>query len=377
MISYWQQLAWFDRTDVAIVGGGIVGLSAAIHLKLTEPALRVSLFEKGPIPAGATTRNAGFACFGSISELADDLTHTPAQDVYHLARKRYEGLCLLRERLGDAALRYEACGGYEVFTSTEEHAHYANRMADMNRELETHTGLKETFSIPKQTAANFGLGRIAGLIFNRYEGALHSGFLAQALMEKARGLGVQLFYGFDVSKIESLSQGARLHFSMPELRLDCKAVLACTNGFSEPFFPDLDLKPARGLILVTAPIPGLKLRGAFHHNKGYDYFREIDGRVLLGGGRNLDVTGETCTEQNINPQIYEYLQGLLRETVLPNHAPTIEYVWTGTMGIGQTKSPIIRQYEPHVFCAVRMGGMGVALGSQTGTDAAELVLQSL
>lgn len=377
MISYWQQSAWFDRTDVAIIGGGIVGLSAAIQLKTEEPALRVSLFEKGPIPAGATTRNAGFACFGSISELADDLEHNAAADVFALARKRYEGLCLLRERLGDAAIRYEACGGYEVFATPEEHARYCDQIAEMNRALEAATGLRETFSVPEQTPSGFGLRGIAGLVFNRHEGLLHSGRLAQALMDKARSLGVQLFYGFDAESLHSETSGARIRLRTPDMTLRCRAVLACTNGFSQPFFPTLDLKPARGLVLVTAPIPDLQLRGAFHHNKGYDYFREIDGRVLLGGGRNLDAEGETTTEQGINPTIYNYLHTLLHETILPDRQPVIEYTWTGTMGLGQTKAPIIQEYEPHVFCAVRMGGMGVALGSQTGTDAAELLLQSL
>lgn len=375
MISYWQQSAWFNHTDVAVIGGGIVGLSAAIHLKTEKPALRVSLFEKGVLPAGATTRNAGFACFGSISELADDLSHTSADEVYTLARKRYEGLCLLRQRLGDAAIRYEACGGYEVFASSAEHTRYADRLPEMNRALEAYTGLKDTFSVPKETPADFGFRNLAGLVFNRHEGMLHSGRMAQALMEKARGLGIQLFYGFDVLEIHSQTHGARIRFGTPAFELDCRAVLACTNGFSKPFFPTLDVKPARGLILVTAPIPGLKLRGAFHHNKGYDYFRETDGRILLGGGRNLDVEGETTTEQDINPTIYDYLRTLLHETILPGRQPAIDYIWTGTMGIGQTKAPILTEYEPNVFCAVRMGGMGVALGSQTGTDAAELVLQ--
>lgn len=376
MISYWQQSAWFNRTDVALIGGGIVGLSAAIHLKHREPALRVSLFERGPIPAGATTRNAGFACFGSISELADDLLHAPAHEVYELAHKRHEGLCLLRRRLGDAAIRYEACGGYEVFATTEEHARYADTITEMNRALESYMGLKDTFSVPRETAAGFGMRGMAGMVFNRHEGTLHSGLLAQALMDKARSLGVQLFYGFDVREIDSIGQGARIRFNTPELVLDCRAVLACTNGFSRPFFPTLDLKPARGLILVTAPIPGLKLRGAFHHNKGYDYFREIDGRILLGGGRHLDVEGETTEQEGINPQIHAHLLNLLRESILPGQNPAVDYVWSGTMGIGKTKAPIIQEYAPNVFCAIRMGGMGVALGSQTGTDAAESVLEN-
>lgn len=373
MISYWQQSAWFDHTDVAVIGGGIVGLSAAIHLKLSEPALRVSLFERGPIPAGATTRNAGFACFGSISELADDLTRHPAPEVWTLARKRLEGLNLLRRLTGDAAIRYEPCGGYEIFHTEEEHGTYAARIPEINQALEAHTGLADTFTVPAETPASFGFRHTAGMVFNRHEGLIHSGFLARALMQKARDLGVELFYGFDAESLQPQENGARVVFRTPGMSLDCKAVLACTNGFSAPFFPDLDLRPARGLVLVTEPVPGLKVKGAFHHNKGYDYFREVDGRILLGGGRNLDPEGETTTEDAASPAIYAYLTALLRDTILPGTEHTVAYTWTGTMGLGTAKDPILREYAPHVFCAVRMGGMGVALGSQTGADAAAMV----
>jgi len=377
MISYWQQSAWFDRTDVAIIGGGIVGLSAAIHTKLKEPALRVSLFEKGPIPAGATTRNAGFACFGSVGELAEDLQNRPAHEVWTLARQRIEGLNLLRRMVGDEAIRYEACGNYELFSTKTSYEEAVAHMAAMNRELETHTGLKDTFSVPGVTPDDFGFRYVSGLIFNRHEGMLHSGRLAQALMQKARDLGVQLFYGFDVQEIHSEENGAYLQFNTPEFGLECRAVLACTNGFSKSFFPELDLRPARGLVMVTEPIPGLKFKSAFHHNRGYDYFREIDGRILIGGGRNLDIEGETTTDDAVNIKIFDYLENLLQEKILTGRPlPRIEYTWTGVMCVGTAKNPIIQQYAPHVFCAVRMGGMGVALGSQTGADAAEMTLRS-
>lgn len=378
MISYWQQTAWFNHTDVAVIGGGIVGLSAAIHLKLKEPALRVSLFEKGVIPNGASTRNAGFATFGSVSELADDLSKHTENKVFNLTRERFEGLKLLRKLTGDGNIRYEPCGGYEVFKTQEEFEQYADLIPQMNQALKEYTGLENTFLIPSETTQTFGFKNLhQGLIFNQHEGALHSGLMIQTLMQKACDLGVQLLYGFDVDSIKSTGNGANINFKNPALSLDCKAVLVCTNGFSRPLFPDLDVKPARGLIIVTEPIPALKINSTFHHNKGYDYFRNIDGRLLLGGGRNLDVEGETTTEPGINRKIYDYLLSLLHNTILPGIKPKIDYTWTGTMGIGNSKKPIVQQTEPHVFCAIRMGGMGVALGSQTGADAADMVINEI
>jgi gamma-glutamylputrescine oxidase len=66
-LSYWEYDRYFKRNDVVIVGAGIVGLNAAIHLKKVAKHLNVLIVERGFLPYGASTRNAGFACFGSVS----------------------------------------------------------------------------------------------------------------------------------------------------------------------------------------------------------------------------------------------------------------------------------------------------------------------
>ena len=100
---------------MAIIGSGIVGLSAALALLDRQPQLSVAVIERGVLPEGASTRNAGFACFGSMTELLDDLETMPESDVFALVERRFKGLQRLRKRVGDDNLRYEGLGGYEIF----------------------------------------------------------------------------------------------------------------------------------------------------------------------------------------------------------------------------------------------------------------------
>ena len=85
-LSYWERETFFKKLDVAVIGSGIVGLAAAIHLKTQNPGLQVAILERGPLPVGASTRNAGFACFGSMTELIDDLTRMSEDDVRFIMR---------------------------------------------------------------------------------------------------------------------------------------------------------------------------------------------------------------------------------------------------------------------------------------------------
>jgi glycine/D-amino acid oxidase-like deaminating enzyme len=116
------------------------------------------------------------------------------------------------------------------------------------------------------------------------------------------------------------------------------------------------------------------LKGAFHYEEGYYYFRSVeDNRVLLGGGRNLDFKAEETYQFGFTELVQNKLKTLLKEVILPDTAFEIEHWWSGIMGFGQEKPPIIREVMPNVYCAVRMSGMGVAIGSKVAQRVAEMV----
>ena len=72
-LSFWERKAFFDGIDFTIIGAGIVGFTTAIQLKDKYPNSRVLILEKGYLPSGASSKNTGFTCFGSPTEIFDDL----------------------------------------------------------------------------------------------------------------------------------------------------------------------------------------------------------------------------------------------------------------------------------------------------------------
>ncbi len=150
-----------------------------------------------------------------------------------------------------------------------------------------------------------------------------------------------------------------------------KQLFIANNGFARELL-DLDVQAARAQVLITKPIPDLKIQGTFHLDKGYYYFRNIDNRILLGGGRNLDFKSEETTAFGLTDLIQNRLESLLSTTILPNTTFEIDSRWSGIMGVGKQKKPIIKELQPNVYCGVRLGGMGVAIGSSVGKQLAEM-----
>jgi glycine/D-amino acid oxidase-like deaminating enzyme len=157
-----------------------------------------------------------------------------------------------------------------------------------------------------------------------------------------------------------------------------KKLLFATNAYTSLLVKDIDVKPARAQVLITAPVKNLKVIGAFHYDKGFYYFRNVGQRLLLGGGRNMDFEGETTTELAITEKIQAKLEKLLAENILPKQPHQIERRWSGIMGMGEGgKFPIVKPLSANVFCAVRLGGMGVAIGTLVGQEAAAMVLATI
>ncbi len=379
MLSYWERESLI-RFDVIIVGSGITGLSAAISLKEKQPLLKVAVLERGILPTGASTRNAGFACIGSAGEIANDLSHTNQAEVLQLVELRLKGLQLLRRRLGDENIRYRENGSFEWIAPNENEL--LNRVDELNELLRPITG-KTTFEILSDERIKqfpFPKQQIHGIVQNHYEGELHTGEMMKHLHQYALMKGVAVFTGCDVDEImdeKNCRISVKRNHGNERIDFECRKVILCTNAFSKKFFPHADIQPGRGLVLITKPLAHVPFKGIYHFDKGYYYFREIDGRVLFGGGRNEDFETEQTTDFALNETIRSSLMEKLQHLILPNVSFEIDMQWSGIMAFGKNKMPMLQWQSENVFAAVRFGGMGVAIGSMAGEMAAEKIIEKI
>lgn len=376
-LSFWERSSFLHKGDVVIIGSGIVGLNAAISLKEQHPTLGVTILERGTLPNGASTKNAGFACFGSVSELLDDLKEHPEEAVFGLVRQRWLGLRRLRARIGDRAMEYAGLGNYELFLDYEEREYercitYLNYL---NTRVEEATGVQSPFKLRDTLIPSFGFGRVRHLIWNSAEGQLNSGKAMVALMAKAQSMGISIFNGLTVTRLEDTGKSVTL-YTQDGWNWQVRRVLVATNGFARHLLPQLQVRPARNQVLITKPIPNLPFKGCFHYNKGYVYFRNVGDRVLLGGGRHLDPQGEETDQFGLTDTIQRFQQTMLRRHILPHTPHEVDYCWSGILGVGDIKKPIIEKVSPNVTVSVRMGGMGVAIGSLVGEQGAKLVMET-
>ena len=372
-ISFWEKQTYFTDIDIAIIGSGIVGLNSAFCLKQKYPELKVIVLEKGILPTGASSKNAGFACFGSISELLDDINNRSENNVFSLVEKRWRGLNKLRKNLGDSNIDFQNNGGFELFKDKDSFNACAEKMEYLNKNLSAIIGSTEIFKIADHKISGFGFKQTPHLIENRYEGQIDTGKMIKALINKVHDSGVTILNSIDVKSVEDNGNSVEIIIN-DRFTITSKKVLIATNGFARQLLPELNVSPARAQVLITSPIKNLALKGTFHYDRGFYYFRNIGNRVLLGGGRNLDLKGEETTMFGLTSLIQDSLEELLKTSVIPGCKYDIEQRWSGIMGLGSSKDPIIKKISANVVCAVRLGGMGVAIGSLVGEEAADLVL---
>ncbi|NHM05971.1 FAD-binding oxidoreductase [Flavobacterium sp. CYK-4] len=368
-LSYWEIKNWFTNVDYTIVGSGIVGLHAALRLRERFPESKILILEKGVLPQGASTKNAGFACFGSVSEILDDLKNHSEEEIIQLVQKRWNGLQILRKRLGDASIDYKPYGGYELFLKEDElfYQECLQKLPFINEILKP---IFKTEVFAKEIDRFHFRGIEEYLIFNPFEAQIDTGNTMQALLKEVVSKDILILNKQTVTAYHETQDGVTV--AIDDFSFSTKKLLFATNGFASQIIHQ-EVKPARAQVLITEPIEGLDIKGTFHIDRGYYYFRNIGNRILLGGGRNLDFQGETTTEFGQTEPIQHRLEQLLKEVILPETEFKIEHRWSGIMGLGSSKNPVVTQLSDRVYCGVRLGGMGVAIGSLIGAELADLI----
>ena len=239
-LSYWEIKSWLNNIDYTIVGSGIVGLNCALRLKEKFPKSKILILEKGSLPSGASTKNAGFACFGSITEIIDDLQNHSESEVISLIKKRKDGLDYLRNLVGDKNLNFKQNGGFEVFPKKDNDI-FENcllKLKEINNFLR-HLFPSNVFEIKENT---FGFNQVINkLILNPHEGQLDTGMMMEALIDKVKRTNIKILNNVNVKSF--LENNSSVEIITENFSYKSSKLFIATNGFANRILNE-NLKPS-------------------------------------------------------------------------------------------------------------------------------------
>lgn len=358
-------------------------MSTALHHRAHHPEHRIRIIERDVLADGGSTRNAGFACFGGPGEWLDDLEAMGEERWLALVEQRAAGLRALVDLIGPVNLGLEWTGAWELFDRSDRgRARAASIFMDLQTMAEAvhpimarhlgdihpgGVGMPVLVSDPER-AAHFGAHSAIRL---PWEGMLHTGRMIESFHRKLAQAGIQCLHGCTVlgfDEAEPEGRGWKIRTDRGVLHSHQLAV--CTNAFAARLQPELDVGPVPNRVMVvqpeTPPPPG-----AYHLEDGYLYFRTLPGgKVLFGGGRHFGIGWPEEPGQPSSAQA-EWDRRLLdsaRRWLGPIDAVT--HRWTGWLGVGSDRQPLIGSNARGLHHAVRMGGMGVAMGCGLGRELA-------
>lgn len=372
MISFWEKNS-FLAYDYIIVGAGIMGLHLAYELYEKEPTAKIVILERGIFPSGASTKNAGFACFGSLSEIAADIEMNGLSASLDLIDKRYRGIALLKERLGAENMGYQNNGGYELLF--EKHLPVLAEREKINAHLFP-IFKQEVFNEVNHKINDFGFNstEVKSLIISPFEGQIDSGKTMQSFIQLIISKGIQIITGAEVLSVEENNVYVKHQIIDENISFQAhQQIFIASNSFASTILNSNIAKPGRGQVIITKPIENLPFKGVFHMDEGYYYFRNYGNRILFGGGRNLDFKGEETYEFKNTDLILDELNRILREIIIPNQSYEVDMQWAGIMGFSENKLPVIKKLNPHQILAMSCNGMGVALSGIMAKEAIQLM----
>lgn len=334
-----------DRVDVLIVGAGLMGRWLAYFLARRNPAPRVLVIERDGFGFGASTRNAGFLTCGQVSEMLADAQHAGADAVIENFLQRRRGIEIVRREFPE--LDVDPCGSFDYDELTGRKRELAKALNDAAGE--------EVFTERRVRLD----GETRPALFNRADGGVHPVNLMAALRDSSPGVE----FAFGVNARHVADGQAELDTAAGRRRVTCDGAVICTNGFARDLDSASGVVPGRGQVIVTSPVRTETDRALGYLRDGYDYFRFVDGRLLIGGGRDLFKDEQGADDPTPTMGVRRHLEETAVK-VLGHDEFNVEHHWAGVMGfVGGVHlgGSLRRRIDDRTEALAGFGGMGVAL----------------
>jgi glycine/D-amino acid oxidase-like deaminating enzyme len=334
--------------DVEIVGGGVTGCSCAFTL--AAAGARVRLHEARTIAAGASGRNGGFALRGGSTAYHEAIAALGRERATQLWRLTEDGLRTLAALAGDA---FRLTGSLRLAV---DEAELWSVRAEHDALLGDGFAVEWLEPLPPQ------LARFGGGFRHTPDGAIQPARWVRRLAAKAANAGADVR---EHSRVESLDQ------------LEAPVVVVATDGYTRGLLPELDavVTPIRNQVVVTEPLEELLYPLPHYARYGFDYWHQLpDGRLVVGGRRDADMSAEATAEELLTPVIQERLGAFVAELV--GGEPEITHRWAGIFGSSPDGLPLAGRVpqQDRVWVAAGYAGHGNVLGLVCGDLVAREIL---
>lgn len=340
-----------ETVDVAIVGGGVTGLSCA--RQIAAAGLRVSLLETRRVGGGASGRNGGFALRGG----AEPYVESRARELWSLTET---ALARLAERAGDA---FRPVGSLRVAASEAELA-AVRAEHDALVEDGFEAEWVERDDLPPLLRPHF-----AGGLFNPPDGALEPGRWSQRLARLAADAGAAIAELTPATAVEP----SRVRAGSREVR--CDAVVLATDGYTDGLLPELEaaIRPARAQMLATAPLPERHFPCPVYAREGWDYWQQAPDRsLLIGGWRDTELEREFTSVDEPTGSLQATIEGFA--ATLLGRRPAVTHRWAGLLGFTEDRRPLVGELRDGIWVSAGYSGHGNVLALACGELVADAIL---
>lgn len=357
------------RTDVAVIGGGLTGVVAALHL--ARRGAKVHLFEQHTVGFGASGRNGGMATTGMSIGIRDAVAKLGFDRAASLYRSYGQAVDLVEELVTDEGIDCDfARPGKLILASKPAHLQGFEKTAEL---LNTRLGV-ETQVVPKsELHREIGSDVFHGGMTDSKSASLHVGKYIRGLGEAAERAGVTIHEEAPVLKLRKLGPGHELE--TPRGRMQADQVLLATGAYTRrPFrWHQVRIAPVGSFIIATEPLAAsvcddlLPTRRVASDSKNLlNYFRITpDNRLLFGGRARFAMS---------NPQSDEKSGKLLRDAMVHTFPQLsdarVDYCWGGVVDMTLDRMVKAGQHDG-IYYSMGYAGHGVQMATYMGRAMAE------